>query len=219
MSTSSSTLNIVNQKEYLKNVCIVGNAESLWGKSLGATIDSYDIVVRLNYCYTINLEEHTGYKTTHWMINRSFASDINFILSFYKPRLVELLQDGLKNILIRSEGDDQKIDPVIRSYMMGIFNEYAHSNNLELTYLDGKKYANSFFPNENFRKHPTTGLSAICYFLQRYRTVDIVGFGASTGEVQSKHYWPRDSYIDFKYHNLPREIQLINQLPVRRLDE
>lgn len=59
-------------------VIVVGNAASLLDKNIGATIDSYDIVIRLNKFITKGYEEHVGKKTdiycSKWL-NMSYNID------------------------------------------------------------------------------------------------------------------------------------------------
>lgn len=67
-----------------ERVIIVGNSTSVLSEELGSTIDSYDIVVRINHCVTKGYEKFIGKKidiwsTTNTNMSRASAFSHNFI--------------------------------------------------------------------------------------------------------------------------------------------
>lgn len=230
------------EKEYSKTVCIVGNAYSLLGKGLGDLIDQHDIVVRLNKCFTVNLEKDTGSKCHHWFLNNVFSACPHFHNHFFKNRLEELKEHGLKSLFFR-------LDPVEffedwqknLNYIQGrqLLSETGRANHFQTTGVMIREEAQAIFTEiewvdelykrkehtseEKSKIFATTGLGSICYYLRRYETVNIVGFGEKEGELTLRHYWPPDVEESSKpfendYHCLYAERDLINSLPVERLD-
>lgn len=235
------------EKEYSKTVCIVGNAYSLLEKGLGDLIDQHDIVVRLNKCYTINLEKDTGHKCHHWFLNQWLTCCPRFQSNFFRRRSKELKQVGLNSIFCR-------LDPVKFpkerdknfNMMQGRqrFYETCRARHFQTTSMMIRKEVESVFTDVDWvdelyqweyhttgakfdrkksKMFPTTGLGAICYYLRRYETVNIVGFGEKEGELTLRHYWPPDVEKSSKpfishYHWFYSERELINSLPVERLD-
>ena len=225
------------EKEYSKTVCIVGNAYSILEKGLGDLIDQHDIVVRLNRCYTVNLEKDTGSKCHHWFLNQVLSGCPPFLNNFFKRRVEELKKFGLKSIFYRLDPveffkDWQKNLDFIQGRQR--LTESCRANNFQATSLIIREEAQAVFneidwigdldSKETSKMFATTGLGAIFYYLRRYETVNIVGFGEKEGELTLRHYWPPDvekSSKPFKkndYHWFYTERDLINSLPVERLD-
>lgn len=231
ISVDNKTIDL--KKEYKKKVCIVGNAQSLISKNLGKTIDSYDIVVRLNRCYTEDLKEDSGTKCTHWFLNQMLSSaNAEFVKNFFKNKIDELIPHGLHHILYRVDDQTKNLkrfhnnsDPFLKElkslHTRQLFNETCIENGLTQTSVFIREEVKHFFPDTNI--FSSTGLGAICYFLRRYETVNIVGFGEREGELTLRHYWPPDikeSSKNFENndHSFYDERDLINSLPVGRLD-
>lgn len=212
-------------KEYKKKVCIVGNSDSLLGKNMGYEIDSHDIVVRINHCYTINLEKDTGSKCTHWAINQIFASNPSFIEKFFIPRINELKLHGLHTIIRRTDPISSIKNKLQKTFGDAMFNE-AVGEQLDVLSLNFKREVSKnphLLPVQSKNMVETTGLGLIYYFLRRYRHVNIIGFGSPENVETIRHYWPpkapdlSKNFIKHK-HIMDVERQIINNLPVIRLD-
>jgi hypothetical protein len=211
-------------QEYKKTVCIVGNGDSLLGKGMGNEIDNHDIVVRINHCFTINLEKDTGSKCTHWCIHQNHACCTKFLNSFFKSRINELKPHGLHTIITR-------LDPppmtrgLDRIFGDAVFNEIVDQK-FEVMRLNFKKHSLGI-ASELYKKYNnaviTTGLGLICYFMQKYRTVNIIGFGPPEKTEKLKHYWPPNGkdlseFFSSHRHIIEEERKVINSLPIQRLD-
>lgn len=213
-------------KEYKKRVCIVGNGDSLLDKGMGDEIDSHDIVVRINHCFTIGLEKDAGSKCTHWCINQVYASSPSFISCFFIPRVDELKPYGLHTIIRRTDpisslkDEHSALDSIFAN---ATFNQIV-GEELNVISLNFRKETRANkFPLRFSNIIETTGLGLIYYFIKRYREVNIIGFGSPDQTNEIRHYWPPDGpemsqgFSDRK-HFMNQERQLINTLPVKRLD-
>lgn len=65
----------VKRRMFPGPVVVVGNGPSLMGKSLGATIDSFPNIIRINRFRTKGYEKDVGSRTTGWHVNENFGID------------------------------------------------------------------------------------------------------------------------------------------------
>ena len=209
-----------------KSICIVGNADSLRDKKLGKVIDSHDKVVRINLCYTINLEEDTGFKTTDWIINQSAIWNLDFLTGFFKHRLDELAPHGLRDVAFRTDPKHKDTSKSHHEYLI----HNIVNRRFNLHFINVGNFVSEVFPefsevkslnNPDIPAVPTTGFAMICKYIQQSERISIAGF--ETGKSNTlDHYWPpKDDWttkIIKANHDIRKEKEMIDSLPITRLD-
>jgi len=152
-------------------VIIVGNNPVLLEKSYGKSIDSYDIVIRINRCITKELEKHTGTKTDIWATTyltrqKYYDKDVNHEDHFIPNNFDELLA-----IWYRTPSTKKSL----RHLPLKNQNTYTMSKN--------KKFRNNFPEyykvQKNLKSEFDTGLLTILTSTLFYKDITIVGFDFS----------------------------------------
>jgi len=211
-------------QEHKKTVCLVGNGDSLKGLGLGRLIDSHDIVVRFNLCKIIGYEEDVGVKCTHWFINEHLSQSEKFCKDYFSKRIKELKRHGLHTVTWRTEFFKRNLEGELRSKGRTMFTQTCLDESLIYGCQNFYPSIIKVLPKEgkSIASHgpivATLGFGSLCYFLLRYETVNIVGFGHEKEKNLGNYYNADERPSEWLYHDLEEERRLINFLKVERLE-
>jgi hypothetical protein len=153
-------------------IVVVGNGPSVLKRNLEKTIDSCDIVIRLNSFKTKGFEKHVGSKTTIWANGTLNWENIKLLNQYQEifllyPLLQYYFQRVKKLCLIPIQKYNLNVDDVKKFFVPNI--EFIESC-----------YKRAGYPIEpNDKLHPSTGLFAIYLALskfQKHLPIYITGF-------------------------------------------
>ncbi|XP_060090588.1 type 2 lactosamine alpha-2,3-sialyltransferase [Heteronotia binoei] len=205
-----------------KKCVVVGNGGVLRNKSLGGTIDSYDVVIRMNNGPVIGYEDDVGRRTTFRLFypESVFSDPVDYdpnttaVLVVFKPHDLKWLWDLLSGQrLIRTNAFWKKpaMRMIYRANQIRILDpaitrRAAH----EWLHLPTK------FAKPEKPKHPTTGLIAITFALHICNDVHLAGFKYNFSDRNSVlHYYGNDTMslmIQNGYHDIAAEQRLLKEL-------
>ncbi|XP_072849958.2 type 2 lactosamine alpha-2,3-sialyltransferase isoform X1 [Pogona vitticeps] len=205
-----------------KKCVVVGNGGVLRNKSLGETIDSYDVIIRMNNGPVVGYEGDVGRRTTFRLFypESVFSDPVHYdpnttaVLVVFKTHDLKWLNDLLSGQrLIRTYAFWKKpamqliykphqiriLDPVITR-------KTAH----DLLHLPTK------FSRHEKPKHPTTGLIAIAFAFQICSEVHLAGFKYNLEDRNSSlHYYGNDTMFQMtqnEYHDIAAEQRFLKEL-------
>nr|XP_060626716.1 type 2 lactosamine alpha-2,3-sialyltransferase isoform X2 [Anolis sagrei ordinatus] len=210
-----------------KKCVVVGNGGVLRNKSLGETIDSFDVVIRMNNGPVVGYEEDVGRRTTYRLFypESVFSDPIHYdpnttaVLVVFKPHDLKWLWDLLSGQrLIKTSAFWKK--PALQL----IYNPQ------QIRILDPaitRRTAHDFlnlptkFSRPERPKHPTTGLIAITFALQICSEVHLAGFKYNLNDRNSSlHYYGNDTMsqmIQNAYHDIAVEQRFLKELIDHRI--
>ncbi|XP_062830864.1 type 2 lactosamine alpha-2,3-sialyltransferase isoform X2 [Anolis carolinensis] len=205
-----------------KKCVVVGNGGVLRNKSLGETIDSFDVVIRMNNGPVVGYEEDVGRRTTYRLFypESVFSDPIHYdpnttaVLVVFKPYDLKWLWDLLSGQrfiktsafwkkpalqLIYNAQQIRILDPAITR-------RTAH----DMLHLPTK------FSRHERPRHPTTGLIAITFALQICSEVHLAGFKYNLNDRNSSlHYYGNDTMSQMMknaYHDIAVEQRFLKEL-------
>jgi len=106
-------MNILKEFCNNKNAILVGNSEKILEKDNGKLIDSYDVVIRMNYGHPTDREKQLGTRTDIWSSSNTekrhlesyeFFKNVPYIL-FPNIRIYDKYKPIGKNIFYNDEGN------------------------------------------------------------------------------------------------------------------
>ncbi|XP_064158287.1 CMP-N-acetylneuraminate-beta-galactosamide-alpha-2,3-sialyltransferase 4 [Anguilla rostrata] len=201
---------------------VIGNGFSIKNSSLGAAINKYDVVIRLNDAPVRGYEDDVGNRTTMRLFYPESASynpsihndpDTILVLVPFKQNdlrwLKEILYDEKRvrkgfwkpppQIWLGSGSQIRILDPYFLQHTAGTLLHIP---------LQPKKNQRTF--------HPTTGILAVFVALNYCDVVHIAGFGYPEVRNQNQpiHYYGRDTMKSMKdsNHDLIHEAQALKRL-------
>ncbi|XP_059543937.1 type 2 lactosamine alpha-2,3-sialyltransferase isoform X4 [Myotis daubentonii] len=178
-----------------KRCVVVGNGGVLKNKTLGETIDSYDVIIRMNNGPVLGHEEEVGRRTTFRLFYpESVFSDpkhndpnTTAILTAFKPHDLKWLWELLTGGKINTNGFWKKpaLNLIYKPYQIRILDPFIiRTAAYEL--LNFPKV----FPKNQKPKHPTTGIIAITLAFHICHEVHLAGFRYNFSDLQSPlHYY------------------------------
>nr|XP_056714241.1 type 2 lactosamine alpha-2,3-sialyltransferase [Euleptes europaea] len=205
-----------------KKCVVVGNGGVLRNKSLGETIDSYDVVIRMNNGPVIGYEEDVGRRTTFRLFypESVFSDPVHYdpnttaVLVVFKPHDLKWLGDLLSGQrLIRTNGFWKKpaMRMIYKSNQIRILDPAITRRTAHEWLHLPTKFAKLEKP-----KHPTTGLIAITFALHICNEVHLAGFKYNFSDRNSSlHYYGNDTMslmIQNGYHDIAAEQRLLKEL-------
>lgn len=154
--------NIIENNSYLfenKTIALIGNAQSLFEKNLGAFIDQHDVVCRMNFGVNIIDPEQQGTKTDVWLMHHSFI-----------PRQFQIRYPKL-NFPSSKKFCFKLIHPIENTKHM-----YQQYNIPDVEFIDEKILAQNFAGYKEI-KIPSTGLLSVCFInIFKFAELNIFGF-------------------------------------------
>ncbi|XP_053242152.1 type 2 lactosamine alpha-2,3-sialyltransferase isoform X1 [Podarcis raffonei] len=210
-----------------KKCVVVGNGGVLRNKSLGETIDSYDVVIRMNNGPVAGYEEDVGRKTTFRLFypESSFSDPIHYdpnttaVLVVFKTHDLKWLWDLLSGQrLIRTNAFWKKpaTQMIYKSHQIRILDPaITRKTAYELLHLPTR------FSKHVKPKHPTTGLIAIAFAFHICSEVHLAGFRYNFEDRNSSlHYYGHDTMslmIQNEYHDISAEQRFLKELVDRSI--
>ncbi|XP_025953100.2 CMP-N-acetylneuraminate-beta-galactosamide-alpha-2,3-sialyltransferase 4 isoform X2 [Dromaius novaehollandiae] len=201
-----------------RRCAVVGNGHRLRNSSMGETINTYDVVIRLNNAPVHGYEQDVGSKTTmrlfypesaHFNPRRENDPDTLLVLVPFKPMDFQWME-AILNDKKRVRKGFWKQPPLIWDAdpeQVRILNPYY----MEVT---AAKLLN--LPMKQPRKKPTTGLLAITLALHFCDLVHIAGFGYpdSANKKQTIHYYEQITLksMAMSEHNVSHEALAIKRM-------
>ncbi|XP_051006054.1 type 2 lactosamine alpha-2,3-sialyltransferase [Acomys russatus] len=201
-------------KQPCKRCVVVGNGGVLKNKTLGATIDSYDVVIRMNNGPVLGHEEEVGRRTTFRLFYpESVFSDpthndpnTTAVLIVFKPQDLRWLLEILigKNINTNGFWKKPALNLIYKRYQIRILDPYiTREAAYHLLQFPTK------FPKGEKPKHPTTGIIAITMAFHICSEVHIAGFKYNVHSPNSPlHYYGNATMSLMSqnaYHNVTAE--------------
>ncbi len=161
-----------------KDIIIVGNGSSLLDGEFGKLIDSFKTVVRFNSFKIRGYEKHVGSKTDVW-----FTVNRKHISDIHK----------FKDVICHSwEPSEEKCK---------LFQD------LKSVRKSTTKISKDIY-KEIPLEYPSSGIIAIFFFLQHFKSVSIIGFDWWSREIH--HY--ADNEVRGKIHEPNKEFDILNDL-------
>ncbi|XP_061484235.1 type 2 lactosamine alpha-2,3-sialyltransferase isoform X2 [Rhineura floridana] len=210
-----------------KKCVVVGNGGILRNKSLGETIDSYDVVIRMNNGPVLGYEEDVGRKTTFRLFypESVFPDTIHYdpnttaVLVVFKTPDLKWLWDLLSGQhLIRTNAFWKKpaTQMIYKANQIRI---------LDPTIIKKTAYEFLHLPTALSKhekpKHPTTGLIAIAFAFHICSEVHLAGFKYNFEDRNSSlHYYGDDTMslmIQSEYHDISAEQRFLKELVDRSI--
>ncbi|XP_034371733.1 type 2 lactosamine alpha-2,3-sialyltransferase [Arvicanthis niloticus] len=197
-----------------KRCVVVGNGGVLKNKTLGAKIDSYDVVIRMNSGPVLGHEEEVGKKTTFRLFYpESVFSDPSHydpnttaVLVVFKPQDLRWLMEILIGRKINTDGFWKKpaLKLIYKQSQIRILDPYIiREAAFQLLHFP------RVFPKDQKPKHPTTGIIAITMAFHICSEVHLAGFKYNFYRPDSPlHYYGNATMSLMKknaYHNLTAE--------------
>ncbi|XP_053165548.1 type 2 lactosamine alpha-2,3-sialyltransferase isoform X2 [Hemicordylus capensis] len=210
-----------------KKCVVVGNGGVLRNKSLGETIDSYDVVIRMNNGPVVGYEEDVGRRTTFRLFypESVFSDPIHYdpnttaVLVVFKPHDLKWLWDLLSGQrLIRTNAFWKKpaLQMIYKSSQIRILDP-AITRRTAYDWL----HLPSKFSKLEKPKHPTTGLIAIAFAFNICSDVHLAGFKYNFSDRNSSlHYYGNDTMslmIQNGYHDIAAEQKFLKELMDRNI--
>ena len=172
-----------------ERVIVVGNSTSVLSEELGSTIDSYDIVVRINHCVTKGYEKFIGKKIDIWSTTNTDTSRGRSTAGTYK--FIPENFSSLESIWHRT----------IKTYCRSMIPQHEHiSEYVMYKTNDFRKNFGHLVDSNWFLKGTNqemcTGLLTILTSTLFYKDVTVVGFTFYTEDNAQKKadysYYRRD---------------------------
>ncbi|XP_053165553.1 type 2 lactosamine alpha-2,3-sialyltransferase isoform X4 [Hemicordylus capensis] len=217
----------VDSSSSCKKCVVVGNGGVLRNKSLGETIDSYDVVIRMNNGPVVGYEEDVGRRTTFRLFypESVFSDPIHYdpnttaVLVVFKPHDLKWLWDLLSGQrLIRTNAFWKKpaLQMIYKSSQIRILDP-AITRRTAYDWL----HLPSKFSKLEKPKHPTTGLIAIAFAFNICSDVHLAGFKYNFSDRNSSlHYYGNDTMslmIQNGYHDIAAEQKFLKELMDRNI--
>lgn len=203
-----------------KSVVIVGNGGSLKNYSLGAKIDEFDEVVRINNWHTLGFEDLAGTKTTVWITFRP-----NYGMEKFTR---DLLGKGNDLDEIRNAVKDVReiwyVTDEVKNHINVFWQEWHTSRKnvnlrrLRITDRIIRKLSHTYCHQICQEvKNPSTGLIGIWLLTQLYSKVYIAGFDSWCHGDESDTRWYFDNthiekQEEYKLHFGAQEASYIKKL-------
>lgn len=209
-----------------KRCVVVGNGGVLKNKSLGATIDSYDVIIRMNNGPVLGHEEEVGKRTTFRLFYpESIFSDpthydpnTTAVLIVFKQQDLRWLTEILLGKKINTDGFWKKpaLNLIYKKYQIRILDPYIiREAAFELLRFP------RVFPRDQKPKHPTTGIIAITLAFHICSEVHLAGFKYNFYTPDSPlHYYGNATMSLMKknaYHNLTTEQLFLKDIITRKM--
>ncbi|XP_055450274.1 type 2 lactosamine alpha-2,3-sialyltransferase [Psammomys obesus] len=197
-----------------KKCVVVGNGGVLKNKTLGAKIDSYDVIIRMNNGPVLGHEEEVGRRTTFRLFYpESVFSDptqndpnTTAVLIAFKPQDLRWLIEILTGSKIATDGfwKQPALNLIYNRSQIRILDPYI-IREAAYHFLHFPKV----FPKDQKPKHPTTGIIAITMAFHICSEVHLAGFKYSFLSPNSPlHYYGNATMALMKqnaYHNVAAE--------------
>ena len=208
-----------------QHVCIVGNSASIRGKGLGAKIDEFENVCRINDWGVNGYQKDVGTKITHWVSGvgkqipswskgRSLKDKYTIILW---PHQMFSNWSSYAEKQHNTDGSLFQAGPYIKKEILGRLgyklSEYSIWKDNDTSDIYDTRENITFVPHyiskkiaENTVAYPTTGLATIAYFkfVLKYN-VYTIGFDFF---LENKdHYWDNNNGnpLKIEFHDLEKE--------------
>jgi len=183
----------------MSDIVLVGSSGELLSKNLGATIDTFEHVVRFNSYEVKGYEKYVGSKEKIWAVNLGLAmhgptvakymsrsTDLKYIWYVGNNYDVELRMLKLKRTL-KKQFVIESLNFDVSDYIASIQNEFKEEK------LCFKRNKIRLGEEE---KYATTGLRGIFKALERFGKASICGFTSyreCVDELKNSHYYPMDN--------------------------
>ncbi|XP_018104327.1 type 2 lactosamine alpha-2,3-sialyltransferase isoform X2 [Xenopus laevis] len=204
-----------------KKCVVVGNGGVLRNSSLGKTIDSYDIIIRMNDGPVLGYEADVGQKTTfrlcypESMFSETLHYDPNttVVLLMFKPHDVKWLSELLMHKRVSTYGFWRKpaLSLIYKPHQLRVLNPFILrqvSQNILNFPIN--------IPKTEKSRHPTTGIIAITLAFSICNEVHIAGFKYNLTSLNSSlHYYGNETMSAMaqnEYHNISAEQMIIRDL-------
>ncbi|XP_059831056.1 CMP-N-acetylneuraminate-beta-galactosamide-alpha-2,3-sialyltransferase 1-like [Hypanus sabinus] len=165
-----------------RTCAVVGNSGNLIGSKYGPSIDSHNLVMRMNHAKTVGYEADVGSKTSHQFMYpesaQNLAENVSLVLIPFKILdlrwLISAFTTGritrtYTRVLNKIKADRDKV-LVVNPH----FFKYIHNN-----------------WTENHGRYSSTGMITLIFALHVCDEVDVYGFGANKlGHWH--HYWEKN---------------------------
>ncbi|XP_053492794.1 ST3 beta-galactoside alpha-2,3-sialyltransferase 3a isoform X1 [Ictalurus furcatus] len=207
-----------------KKCIVIGNGGILFNKSLGSTIDKYDVVIRLNEAPVSGYEKDVGSKTTmritypEGAIQKPelYEKSSLFVLSAFKPSDFK----WLKHIVFKEKLIPRGTDGFWKSVARAVPREAADMRILNPYFIQEAAFQFIGLPHNNGHMGrgniPTLGTVAITMALHNCDEVAVVGFSYDMGNPQSPlHYYEKLKMLAIKdswTHNISKEKEFLRKL-------
>ncbi|KAI1893766.1 hypothetical protein AGOR_G00127050 [Albula goreensis] len=201
---------------------VIGNGFAIKNSSLGAAINKYNVVIRLNDAPVRGYEDDVGNKTTMRLFYPESASynpsihndpDTIMVLVPFKQNDLRWLKEILYNEKRVRKGF-WKPPPQI---WMGSTSQIRILDPFFLHQTAGTLLHIPLQPRKNQKPiHPTTGILAVFVALNYCDVVHVAGFGypESRNQNQPIHYYGRDTMRSMRdsHHDLSHEAEALKRL-------
>ncbi|KAJ7320318.1 hypothetical protein JRQ81_019829 [Phrynocephalus forsythii] len=216
-----------NSNPSCKKCVVVGNGGVLRNKSLGETIDSYDVIIRMNNGPVVGYEGDVGRRTTFRLFypESVFADPVHYdpnttaVLVAFKTHDLKWLKDLLSGQrLIRTYAFWKKpaMQLIYKPHQIRILDPAITRR----TAHDLLRLPTKFSKHEK-PKHPTTGLIAITFAFQICSEVHLAGFKYKLEDRNSSlHYYGNDTMFQMaqnEYHDIAAEQRFLKELLDRKI--
>ncbi|XP_036015919.1 type 2 lactosamine alpha-2,3-sialyltransferase isoform X2 [Mus musculus] len=209
-----------------KRCVVVGNGGVLKNKTLGATIDSYDVIIRMNNGPVLGHEEEVGTRTTFRLFypesvfsdSSHYDPNTTAVLVVFKPQDLRWLVEILLGKKINTQGfwKTPALKLIYKQYQIRILDPYITSE-AAFQMLRFPRV----FPKDQKPKHPTTGIIAITMAFHICSEVHLAGFKYNFYSPNSPlHYYGNATMSLMKqnaYHNLTAEQLFLNDIIKKKM--
>ncbi|XP_044297655.1 type 2 lactosamine alpha-2,3-sialyltransferase isoform X2 [Varanus komodoensis] len=205
-----------------KKCVVVGNGGVLRNRSLGETIDSYDVIIRMNNGPVLGYEEDVGRRTTFRLFypESVFSDPIHYdpnttaVLVVFKPHDLKWLWDLLSGQhVIKTYAFWKKpaMQMIYKANQIRILDPaITRRTAYDLLHLPTK------FSQKERPKHPTTGLIAITFAFNVCSEVHLAGFKYNLeNQNSSLHYYGNETMslmTQNAYHDIAAEQKFLKEL-------
>ena len=178
------------------DIVVIGNGPSVLERRVGALIDKFETVVRINNCVTIGYEEHVGSKVDVWTRSGSGA---------VFDRVDEHIPTVLWFVPLRAwEASRQRIGPITQRVGAAGPNhtlvERQRIEHLTQRYFHGRTDV-----------RPTTGLFTLCHYLETCERVHIRGFDFFETHRTKLHYFDDETKKRMNGHDVEFEREIVQK--------
>lgn len=202
-----------NHYGYKPSIAIIGNSSNVLDERMGAYIDNFDVVCRMNNYQIESYENYVGSKTSLYVTslsNRPEKTKQDLVkqniesVFVTRPLSAKYAYNAAIGEMLKNYGIVKDMDPVFVSEQT--FDEMY--NLLDLN-------------NENNGKNPTSGLTFLYVLLKKveFKTIFITGFDFFDPLADKMHYYKGDFFdkkenigLISQYHSRNSEIKIFQNL-------